>query len=113
MVWDSLLAVKKQICGFGFVSGRTKAYLWFWLLHKPYNDLTSRFVVMALLFWPYNDLNSRFVVLASLLAVKQQISGFGISTGRKTADLWFWLLYWPYNCRIVDLAFPQFVQRLE
>ena len=77
MVWDSLLAVKKQICGFGFVSGRTKADLWFWLLHKPYNDLTSRFVVMVLLFWPYNDLNSRFVVLASLLAVTQQIYGFG------------------------------------
>ena len=70
-------------------------------------------MVKALLLWPYNDLNSRFVVLASYLAVKHQISGFGISTGRKTADLWFSLLYWLYNYRFVGLAFPQFVQRLE
>ena len=84
MVLASLLAVKQQICGFSFSFGRKTADLWFWLLHKPYNDLTSRFVVIALLFWPYKDLNSRFEVLASYLAVQQQISGFGFFSGRTT-----------------------------
>ena len=37
------------------------------------------------------------MVLASLLAVKQLICGFGSFSGRKTADFWFWLFFWPYN----------------
>ena len=85
------LAVKQQICGFGFFFGRKTADLWFWLLHKPYNDLTSRLVVVALLYWLYNDLNSKFLVLASVLAkqrLEMQICSFGFSTGRTEADLW-------------------------
>ena len=108
--------LEKQICGFSFSFGRKTADLWFWLLHKPYNDLTSRFVVLALLYWPYNDLNSKFLVLASVLAEQRlelQICGFGISVGRKKADLWFWLLYWPYKSRFVVLASKQTVQRRE
>ena len=75
---------EKQISGFGFFSGRKTADLWFWLLHKPYNDLISSLVVVALLYWLYNDLTSTFVVLASLLAVQKQISGFGFSRNRTT-----------------------------
>ena len=90
LVLASLFAVIQQICDFGFVSGRTKADLWFWLLHKPYNDLISSLVVVALLYWLYNDLNSKFLLLASVLAkqrLEMQICGFGISVGRKKADL--------------------------
>ena len=47
MVLASLVAVQKQICGFDFSFGSKTAVLWFWLHHKPYNDLKSRFLVLA------------------------------------------------------------------
>ena len=74
---ETVQRLEKQISGFGSFSGRTKADLWFWLFHNPYNDL-----------------NSRFLVLASFLAVQRldkKICGFSFSFGRNTADLWFWL----------------------
>ena len=97
---ETVQRLEKQISGFGSFSGRTKADLWFWLFHNPYNDLNSLFLVLAFflavkqqiygfgsLHKPYNDLNSRFLVLASLLAVqglKKQICCFGFSTKRTT-----------------------------